>query len=199
MHFLDDISFAGFEDALVIDGEDLLEDTAFVLLHLAKGQVCHQSHLFACGRDGPVGRHQRLRKRLFKDSELIDITLKPVTTEEHISADGSELGSIEVLQEASIQIERHIVIRSVDGHDEVMPAVISDIACYPPLVVIVIEKEVAIVETDERTLRRGCIGRSDPTGTEERAVLHGRFEPEDERLVLFLGPAHQVAIHDDQL
>ena len=75
------------EDALVIDGEALLEDAVGVGVLLVEGQVCHQAHLIAGESDSLVGLHKRLRQGLLEDRELVDQTLESVTAERHRARD----------------------------------------------------------------------------------------------------------------
>ena len=199
LYFIDDVAFAGLEYALVVDGEDLLKDTALVLFHLAERQVGHQTHLIADRRNGTVGAHQRLRQGLLIDDKLVDIAVKAVTAEVHISAHFAKLRSVKGLRHKVIHIDGYVVIGAVDGEHEVVPVVIRHILRYLPRRRIAMQIEVSARYIDKRTLRCGGIGRLYPSCTEDLTVLRFGLEPEHERLVLLSGTAHEVAVHDHHL
>ena len=90
--FVHHVAVGVAELALVVDGEDELEHAVGVLLLLFERQICHQSHLIACGCAIAIILNEGLRQGLLKDCELIDIALEAIAAEEHVSGHAGHPG-----------------------------------------------------------------------------------------------------------
>ena len=110
---------------MVIDREDAFDDAVVVLFVFLKRQIGHQTHLVAVEREMCEIIDKVLRQRLFEDSQFIEITFKPTSTEEHPSADADEIDSRCGEQQLLVYKKCHVIMRAVDGEDEVMPSTVG--------------------------------------------------------------------------
>ena len=184
--FVDHITIGVSEDTLVIDREYLLEYAVGVLHLLFKRQVRHQSHFVAKRRTITKLSDEGFGQRLLEHHELVDVPLKAVTTEEHITYHAGQAVGSKGNRHLVIQINGHVVICTVDNQYQVVPRIRADLTTDDLVGISIPEDEFAILESEAFI-----------SDSENRTIGACRAEPQHVGAIINSRPREYVACKVD--
>ena len=184
--FVDHITIGVSEDTLVVDGEDLLEYAVGVLDLLFKWQVRHQSHLVSDRCTVAELGDEGFGQSLLEHHELVDVPLKAVTTEEHITYHAGQAVGSKGNRHLVIQINGHVVICTVDNQYQVVPRIRADLTTDDLVGISIPEDEFAILESEAFI-----------SDSENRTIGACRAEPQHVGAIINSRPREYVACQAD--